>query len=250
MVCRRHLAELCRARAKVRRKNGFTHQPAWQDHGAHIVQRSEREGVDVSHVSVQAGATAQQDIALAAAGERIFPPGGYRPGVLDGYSLQESHLQFVLKHNVLASAWFKQTESLFRQVMVNFPYDGWRVADFLDLSDYNKSTGIIEQIHEKLTIAFVSGNPQMVERLRPLSRNTPCLIIVTLGAEGSVALLNGEPAVQPSFKVAAPVDSTGCGDAFQAAFTVTYWNERDVRRALTHAAQYAARVVQHLGAIG
>jgi len=72
-------------------------------------------------------------------------------------------------------------------------------------------------------------------------------VVVTLGAEGSVALLNGEPIYEPSMKVDNVVDSTGCGDAFQAAFTVSYWRDRNIRLALKSGAKQAAKAIQHWG---
>jgi len=220
------------------------------DYGARILQELARENIDSSHVTMLPGATARQEITLTANGERIFPPGGYQPGVLEGYRLNEAELIFVQRHNLLASALFKQVEPLFFQVMESSLFNGWRVADFLDLSDYNNDIGIVERIIERLAIAFISGDHELMERLRPLSRATHCLIVITLGAKGSAALIKGEPMYQPSLKVAKVVDSTGCGDAFQAAFTVLYWRDGDVRSALQSGAQQAARVLQHYGAIG
>jgi fructoselysine 6-kinase len=219
------------------------------DHGGRILETLAREGIDTSHVAIQPRETARQDIAVTAAGERIFPPGGYQPGVLEDFLLHEADLRFVQSHNVLVSALFKQVEPLFRQVMETLPFEGWRVADFLDLSDYNNDIGVVEQFNDRLKISFISGDHELVERLRPLSRAARGIIVVTFGVEGSVALDKGEPVIQPSIQVDNVVDSTGCGDAFQAAFTVSYWRSGDVRRALQCGAEQAARVLQHYGAI-
>lgn len=222
---------------------------AGSDHSKQILQTLEREGIDTSHVAIEPGATARQDIAVTATGERIFPPGGYQAGVLEGFRLHGVDLHFIQHHNVVASALFKQVEPLFHQVMETLPDEGWRVADFLDLSDYDNNIGVVEQFSETLTIAFISGDRDLVERIRPLSRSSRCLIVVTLGADGSVALERGEPVNQPPIPVVPVVDSTGCGDAFQAAFTVSYWRDGDARRALRCGAEQAARVLQHYGAI-
>lgn len=219
------------------------------DHGAVILRKLECEGIDVSHISIQAGNTPRQNIVLTAGSERVFPPGGYKTGVLEGYLLNEDDMHFMQQHNVLASALFRQVEPLFRQVIESAQFDGWRVADLLDLSDYNKDIGVVERLHERLKIAFISGDQELVERLRALSRDSQCLIVVTLGAEGSTALVKGEPVHHPSFKVPNVVDSTGCGDAFQAGFTVSYWRDENVPRALQSGAQQAAHVLQHYGAI-
>lgn len=220
------------------------------DHAARILEKLAAEGVDASFVSIQRGATARQNITLAANGERVFPPGGYLPGVLEGYMLDEAALRFIRSHHIVASAMFRQVEPLFRQVMDGPHSEGWHVADFLDLSDYEKDIGVMERFTERLAIAFVSGDEGLAELLRPLSRAMQCLIVVTLGAGGSVALVKGELLFQSSLEVADVVDSTGCGDAFQAAFTVSYWRDGDVRRALERGAQQAAQVLQHHGATG
>ena len=220
-----------------------------KDDGDKILQTLQRENVDASQVKKQNGATARQNIVLTPAGERIFPEGGYDPGVLANFQLSESEIQFVKSHSIVASPLFQQLEPLFRQV-ISLPFDGWRVVDFLDLADYKKDLSVVEQLADRLTIAFISGDHELVEKLRPLSQGTNCLIVVTLGREGSAALIKGEPIFQPSLKVANIVDSTGCGDAFQAAFTVSYWRQRNVQRALESGARQAATVLQHYGAIG
>jgi fructoselysine 6-kinase len=217
------------------------------DRDSQILQKLVGESIDCSHVRVVDGNTARQNIFLSD-GERIFPAGGYDPGVLEGFTLDQEDLQFVKKHNVIASALFKQVEASFYQAIQAEPFDGWVVADFLDLADYNFDTRMIELNIERLKIAFISGNRDMVERLRPLSRASNCLIVITLGADGSVALNHGESVHQPAIPTSKVVDSTGCGDAFQAAFTVSYWRSGDPRAALESGAQQAAKVIQHLGA--
>jgi sugar/nucleoside kinase (ribokinase family) len=219
-----------------------------KDDEPRILQKLARERVDSTYVKAVNGCTARQNILLTSRGDRIFPPGGYDPGVLRDFQLNDDEIRFVQTHNVLTSTMFEQLEPLFCQVM-SLPFDGWRVADFLDLTDYNKDPDIIERFIEKLTIAFISGDHELIEKLRPLSWRTKCLIVITLGEEGSAALINGETIFQPSFQVT-NLDSTGCGDAFQAAFTVSYWREQNIQRALESGSRQAASVIQHLGASG
>jgi fructoselysine 6-kinase len=219
------------------------------DHDSRIFQKLKTEGIDASHVTVKPGETARQEIRLTREGDRIFPPGGYHPGILDGYRLDDSTLQFIQSHNIVASAMFLQLEPVFLQVMNLRQHRGWLVADFLDLSDYGGDLNIVKDFHERLRIAFVSGHQEIMENLRPLSRSSNCIIVVTLGPRGSVALVKGEPTYQPSVATVDVLDSTGCGDAFQAAFTVSYWRDRDVAKALLSGAQQASRVLHHYGAI-
>jgi sugar/nucleoside kinase (ribokinase family) len=216
---------------------------------ARILAKLDQERVDASHVGIAAGATASQRIELDRDGERIFPPGGYDPGVLAEWWPDDSDLHFLQSRDVLVSACFLQVEPLFRQVM-DLSFDGWRIADFLDLSDYDRDIRLIEQQIDRLTIAFVSGDEKMVEKLRNVSRKRATLIVVTLGSKGSVAITDGITLHEPAVQVDRCIDSTGCGDAFQAAFTVSYWRERNIQRALEAGAHQAAKAIQHFGATG
>jgi fructoselysine 6-kinase len=45
------------------------------------------------------------------------------------------------------------------------------------------------------------------------------------------------------------VDTTGCGDAFQAAFTTTYCKTKDVRAALLAGAELGRMAAQHHGGV-
>lgn len=219
------------------------------DHGSRILQQLAREDIDISHATMRAGQTAVQNIVLSANGDRIFPAGGYDPGVFSGYSLTDGGVRFVQSHNVLAAAMFAQTEALFHQLHT-IPFDGWRVADFLDLSDFGGELSTVERFADLLDIIFISGDEDLAERLRPVSRKFQCLVVVTLGSQGSLALDRGDAVFQPAVPVEKVVDTTGCGDAFQAAFTVSYWRDGDVRRALQRGATQASIVLQHCGAIG
>jgi fructoselysine 6-kinase len=215
------------------------------DH-SRVLQKLAMENVDSSRVCVRSGRTARQKIIVNSTGERIFPEGGYDSGVLRGWQLQDSDVDFVSEHDVLASTCFQQTERLFQQVMA-LPFVGWRVADFLDLSDYDHDPYMMKQYLNRLKIAFISGDDQMVERVRDLS-NSEALIVVTLGSKGSAVICGERVLYQPAEKVDRIIDSTGCGDAFQAAFTVSYWHEQNIQRALAAGAEQAAIAIQHYGA--
>ena len=43
------------------------------------------------------------------------------------------------------------------------------------------------------------------------------------------------------------VDTTGCGDSYQAGFMVSYVRDRDVQRAMENGSRFAARTIGQLG---
>jgi fructoselysine 6-kinase len=206
------------------------------------------EGVDHNHVYGSATPTAHQHIILTPSGERIFPSGGYGEGCMAGFRLNPSDIQFAQMHDIIASPLFRQSQHLFDDV-IHMPFSGWRVADFLDLADFDDPIELFKHYLPHLNIAFVGGNASLIPALKPLSTQfstTP--IVITLGAQGSVALLNGQVHEQSAVSVAKVVDTTGCGDAFQAAFTTLYFETHHLHRALFSGAHQAATVAQYRGA--
>jgi fructoselysine 6-kinase len=217
--------------------------------GRRVFEKLALEGIDASHVAVLAGETARIDIEVLAQGERRFPPGGFQRNVLLDLRLSESDLVFIGQHDVLAFLYDRsQPESPANRALEALDFDGKRVADFGDWADYAGDYDVLVSALEPLALAFISGNQAAIDFLLPYSRGFDGLIVVTLGADGSVALVDGTPLFWPAQAVPNPVDSTGCGDAFQAAFTVAYLTTGSVEQALRRGTARAATVIQHYGA--
>ena len=100
-------------------------------------------------------------------------------------------------------------------------------------------------------LIFVSGTSDTAERLACRSVDARALVVVTHGARGCTALESGRRVFEPAVPVPATeqVDTTGCGDAFQAAFTVAWAGGASIKEALRAGARRAAEVVRYLGAI-
>jgi sugar/nucleoside kinase (ribokinase family) len=207
-----------------------------------------RAQVDSSHVTMRPGPTAVQEIVMAAGGERIFAPGSYKPGVLSEYALSADDIAFLRSFDVIHAPYFRQIEHIFSAAILNPDLQAARIVDFLQGTDCGPRLGRIVELFDTLTIAFLSGGDEAIEILLPETRHTQTVVVVTHGAAGSTALRAGERRHTPALHAAAPVDTTGCGDAFQAAFTVEYLQHRDLDAALRAGAHQAARVLTHYGA--
>lgn len=210
-----------------------------------------REGVDATHLGAMHGATASQDVRLSGDGERGFPIGGYRAGVLADYRLDASDLDFIRTFDVVAAPYFRQIEHLFQSAM-QAAAGAMRVADLLDGEDLGRDLAGIDVMLDTIDLVFISGDEATAELLLPRSAHTRTLIVVTHGALGSSALCNGRRYVEPAVEVPHQqrVDTTGCGDAFQAAFTVEYFERGAIPDALRSGALRASQVIRHLGATG
>ena len=210
-----------------------------------------REDVDAGHLHQRPGATATQAVRLVH-GERIFPPGGYHPGVLADFHLNDADRAFIAGFDVVAAPCFRQLAHLFDVAMDAARPGAIRVADLLDGADLGPDLAGIDPLLAWLDLVFVSGDELTVDRLLPRSAASRALIVVTQGERGSVALANGRPIREPAVPVPAAerIDTIGCGDAFQAAFTVSWFRDRHIERALRAGALQASRVIRHLGAVG
>ena len=77
---------------------------------------------------------------------------------------------------------------------------------------------------------------------------TSDLIVVTDGKNGSYAYMDGHVYYQPAKHAKKVVDSTGCGDAYSAAFIASYVRHEDVPRAMRAGAAYAVVILAKHGA--
>ncbi|MDZ4719793.1 MAG: PfkB family carbohydrate kinase [Roseiflexaceae bacterium] len=221
------------------------------DSGAALVRaKLAREQIEAQHVHTLPGSTGTQAITMAAGGERIFPPGGYNPGVLAEFRLTQADLAYIREFDIVAVPYFRQIAHLFRAAILDPQSHAWHVADLLDAADCGPALINIRELLIHLDLAFVSGGREMVEQIRQSSIATPTLIVVTHGPHGSSAIVGEEIYFQPALPVALAVDTTGCGDAFQAAFTIEYFRSRNIRAALADGATQAAVVIGHYGATG
>ncbi|MFT5193136.1 MAG: fructoselysine 6-kinase [Cellvibrionaceae bacterium] len=206
------------------------------------------EQVDYSHVAVLEGKTATCDIEVFSDAERVFPPGGYHEYTLSQLNLTDDVKAFINQHDIVASQYNGDEVGSIVAKILQMPKDGIkRVIDFGDWANGRKKK-VPEGIYQQIDLAFFSGDQDTVEQLKPIAQATNCQFVVTMGVGGSVAITADELIWQPALKVDNPVDSTGCGDAFQAAFTVNYFNNQPIQKALEAGAIHASHVLTHYGA--
>ena len=207
------------------------------------------EQIDASHVAILDGKTAHCEIVVLENGERYFPPNSYHQNVLATFEPSAADLKFIQQHDVLVSRYdISYTKASFNKVMCELDFSGKRVADFGDWFDYDGRHPAIFPYLDQIDLAFISGDQATIDAFLPLSITTKAQIVITLGEKGSLALVDGSIIKQPIIPVENIVDTTGCGDAFQAAFTVTYFQTDDLKLALQAGAKNASRTLQHFGA--
>jgi sugar/nucleoside kinase (ribokinase family) len=74
------------------------------------------------------------------------------------------------------------------------------------------------------------------------------LAAVTMGADGAMAIYNGEITTVPAFPVNSVVDATGAGDLFAAGFLLGMARGQDFEMSLRAGCLAASEVISHIGA--
>jgi sugar/nucleoside kinase (ribokinase family) len=74
------------------------------------------------------------------------------------------------------------------------------------------------------------------------------LAAITMGAQGAMAVRDGEIVTVPAFPVPDVVDATGAGDLFASGFLLALARGRDLKVALSAGCLAASEVISHIGA--
>jgi fructoselysine 6-kinase len=101
-----------------------------------------------------------------------------------------------------------------------------------------------------LNIAFAALATHEIDqaetRLRALVEQRAGSAVITLGSAGSIALVAGQITRAPALTIT-PIDTTGAGDSYIAAFLKEYMQGHETRRCMAAGHALAARTCQHLG---
>lgn len=197
-----------------------------------------------SRVRVLPGATAVQRIRIAPDGERVFC--GFDAGVVADYTLTTDELAALARFDAVAVPLAPETE----RVVAQLATAGGQRALVGDVSRDSAGDDLCAWLAPRLpalAIAFVGGTAEDLEPLRALSERARALVVLTAGAAGAWALASGRVLHQPTVAERV-IDTTGCGDAFQAAFAVRHLTGASLDVALHAGARAAALVAAKRGA--
>jgi fructoselysine 6-kinase len=200
------------------------------------------QGVDVSHLHEKPGATAQTFVELRGQ-DRVL--GDYLEGVMSEFQLTAQDLIWIDGFEIIHAgiwghadaylAWLKQ-----RGKLVSF--------DFADKWD----SPLWQTLPPSLSYAFASAaedTPALRTRMQAVVEQGAGAIIVTLGADGSLAY-DGERFYRQAAQPVEVVDTMGAGDAFIAGFLCAIARGFGLGHAMEQGAFGAALTLQCQGAWG
>jgi fructoselysine 6-kinase len=204
--------------------------------------------LDSSHLRQIEGETANQKIKLNPDGEKQFV--GYKIGVLAKWKLTDNDLDVIVGHDAVFVPLSDGLENIFNSV-AKLKGACTKVVDFsqdYNHADFNSANNLVTRYAPDFDIIFVGGNQALVPCVKKLSALYPAKVfVITLGAAGSYAFYQNTKYFQKAKPAKRIVDTTGCGDAFQSAFTTSFLNDRNVSKALMHGAEQALEVISYLG---
>jgi fructoselysine 6-kinase len=211
--------------------------------GREILELLGRHGVDTGCTRVLPGATASNRLYNDAAGERFGEVGAWNNGVYPCFELDAAAEAFLAARDV----WSTHANCpLYGRLLALKTTRQRLVVDYLHFNEAER----FDRELPFLDIAYVGGEPAMADGLAALARRHPnCLVVLTLGSGGSRAWLGQRDWRQAALPVPKVVDTTGCGDAFQAACSAEYLVSGDVGAALLAGALAGRACCQSLGAI-
>ncbi len=190
------------------------------------------------------GRCSTQHLTVRPGGNREFT--GYYPNVLSQWRLTPDELAELRTMDVIAAPVSDGLPAVVEQV-IPLDFGGIRAIDFSEDGDW-WGPDVFERFTPRLEIAFFGvhhGVPLYVPGLARRHPDKP--FVVTMGPGGSVAFLGNSEIYQPPL-ITELVDTTGCGDAYQAGFTVSYLRHHDVARALVDGTAQAGVHMRHYGA--
>jgi ribokinase len=213
------------------------------DDGQPLRARLDAAGVNTGPLRHMPGASSLQPILLGPGGERVLR--GYEAGVLADLPLDAALRSTLRSAGLVYVPTFAQTADWARLALSLSPC----ALDLMDLEEDLGPGDLVGEALEQADLVFCGLSPDhpRLSELRDRARN---LVVVTLGAAGSLAITPGGEVHQPAAEVSGGVvDTTGCGDAFAGGFLADWRGGASLESCMARGAEEAARVAGHLGSV-
>ena len=116
--------------------------------------------------------------------------------------------------------------------------------EFLDLMRSKTVDYVFANIEE---VKALYQTDSLHEAVQQIAKDCE-LAAITMGAQGAMAVMNGEIVTVPAYPVPDVVDATGAGDLFASGFLLALSRGRELRTALAAGCLAASEVISHIGA--
>lgn len=186
--------------------------------------------------------TASNKIFINDKGERYFKKDSWNGGAFDIFRLSEKDWNYIDDSTIIA---MPAGDPNLNELLKRRNNKQLVVIDFLDYFKLN----YIEELINSIDLVFLSAKEKMIDDLKQLSAKYDKMIVATLGSKGSVSFYGNTSYFQKAIEVTEIIDTTGCGDSFQAAFSIKWIQTKDIRKSLNAGAIAASRVLGFIGGV-
>lgn len=207
-----------------------------------IQQHLHSHTINTSRVYASAEPTASNKIFIDKNGNRFFKEDSWNGGAFDTFRLSENDWESIRNSEIIA---MPAGDPNLGELLHRRHQNQLVVIDFLDYLELD----FIERHIDNIDIVFLSGKENQLNDLYELSVKKQTLIVPTMGAKGSIAFFENERYFQKAIEVDKIIDTTGCGDAFQAAFSIEWFYTKDIEKSLYAGAMAASKVLSFLGGV-
>lgn len=206
-----------------------------------IVRKLSETAVDTTCLQTIPGPTASNRIYLTDSGDRYFKPDSWTSGVFGAYH-PDAEARALLSRMDAVQVTFSCPAA--RDMLALKPTASFLLSmDFDDARDFDAW----EPLLPLLDVFFISGEASILPRLATWSQRYPAVFVATLAEKGSAAFHRGQAYRAEAVPVQQIVDTTGCGDCYQAGFMACYTRRRDIQLALENGSEAAAKNLMRLG---
>lgn len=211
------------------------------DYGKAMVAAIAAKGVDVSHVRTEPGTTALTHVNLVG-GERVM--GDYEEGVMANFSLREQDIEFLGSQDIVVSALWGESQRYFRQIRDR----GALIAYDAAIRPFDPAAQEAVPNVDYLFFSVEDGDtPENREKMIRLYDQGPELVIMTMGADGSLAY-DGEEFTHCGIVPCDVVDTMGAGDSYIAGFLMGACRGENLYACMQLGALNAAETIAYSGA--
>lgn len=186
--------------------------------------------------------TASNKIFIDKNGDRYFKEDSWNGGAFDVFRLTEEDWEQIEDSDIIA---MPAGDPNLSELLKRRNNNQLIVVDFLDYLGID----FIRKHIDHIDIIFLSGKEDLLDELSELSKSSRKMIIATLGEKGSIAFHKNEKYFQDAIKVDKIVDTTGCGDAFHAAFSIEWVHSGNVQKSLNAGTEAASKVLRFIGGV-
>ena len=210
--------------------------------GKLIEKHLDKEKINREHLYRLEEPTASNKIFIDHKGDRYFKSDSWNGGAFDVFRLSENDWNYIADSTIIA---MPAGDPNLKELLKRRNNKQFVIIDFLDYFrlDY------IEQLIHNIDIVFLSAKENMLDDLKGLSSKSGKMIVATIGAKGSIAFFENKSYHQEAIEVSQVIDTTGCGDSFQAAFSIEWIHSKDIRKSLNAGAFAASKVLGFMGGV-